>query len=128
MKKVALWLLLRGEAFTAIAGVAISSALVLLLSSFFLARGAPEPLEGRLVAFGLLETETGSRRMAHVRAQDRTYLIRLAVRHPCRVGDTIRLRRYTLWWGGAQVAAAHPPCPSRLSRKEDVPAPQIQTR
>ena len=93
-------------------GLILAAVLGLLLASIFGPTVGSETLEGRLLGWRMVETETGSKRMAQVQAGERIFTVRLPVRHACRLGERVVLRRSRLWWGGSLVTVASPPCPA----------------
>ena len=115
MPKLREWLLLQAEPVTLAIAVTAVAIFAAGATALFWTVGSSERVEGRLVDLGMIETEMGSRRVARVQAGERILTVRLPVRHACRIGDRVALRRYRLWWGGNHITAALPPCPLRSS-------------
>ena len=74
--------------FAAIVGVAI------LMPS-----GPSEPMIGVVTAFGVQETDLGSRGIMTIRSGDAFYSVRTPARANCRKGDPIQFDRAPHWWG-----------------------------
>jgi len=73
--------------------------------------GPPEAVQGRVKAFGFVETKRGSMRTATVITETGPARIDLPVRFDCRPGDHIALRRRPIRFGYAyRIARVARPC------------------
>lgn len=74
------------------------------------------PVTGRILSFGMRDTDQGSYRVASVSIGEATKTVRVRGFQDCRVGDAISLLQTRHWWGyrttlptGRQACERNPP-------------------
>ncbi len=84
------------------------SAVLLLIK---LPVGPPQPVQGRLISFGLHETELGSFPQAIVSVDGVSARVSLTRTSGCSIGDAIELERERRLWGVAYRVRSDCRCP-----------------
>ena len=94
--RTALWWALNRDRVFAAAGLVVAAGLVLLLAALLGWPRRGEIVVGRVVGFGLHETEQGSDLVAVVQLRGVQTSVLLGRSHNCRVGDAIAMRKQIL--------------------------------